>query len=181
MESHPRDLIDRLAKRDAEALHAWVADYQDDLYRFLSHLTRHREAAEDLTQQTFVSALRGQDSFQGRCSMRTWLHRIAYHEYASWRRRNVLMAALSPSMRSQGRELETVEAAQVLLSALHRLPPALRESFLLFEVQELSLEEVADVTGAPLGTVKSRLSNARTRLQTMLGETFSEVCYESTR
>ena len=72
----------------------------------------------------------------------------------------------------------TVEAGEVLLAALHQLPSACREAFLLFEVQQMSIEEIAEVTDSPVGTVKSRLHHARERLRVQLGGTFLEVSYE---
>jgi len=178
MEFPDADPLNRLKRKDAEAMDAWVAANTDDLYRFLRQLTRQREAAEDLTQQTFVRALKGLQRFEGNCSMRTWLHRIAYREYLRWRKRQRLLPPLSPWLRASHKEFETIEEADQLVRALDQLPPALREAFLMFEVQDLQIEEIAEITHSPIGTVKSRLHHARLKLREALQPTFVEVCYE---
>jgi RNA polymerase sigma-70 factor (ECF subfamily) len=170
--------LDRLRRREPEALDAWVALHTDELFRFLRQLTRQRETAEDLTQQTFIRALGAIDRFEGRSSMRTWLHRIAYREYASWRKRHRLLAPLSPFLPSRRRDIEDVLEADQLLRALDQIPVALREAFLMFEVQDLTIEEIAEITHSPVGTVKSRLYHARQKLQAALTPPISEVCHE---
>jgi len=178
MEFPDWDLLDRLRQREAKAVDAWVASHTDDLFRFLHQLTRQRETAEDLTQQTFVRALKGLNKFEGRCSMRTWLHRIAFREYAGWRKRHRLWAPLTPWMPARQIDLERIEEADQLLRALDQLPSALREAFLMFEVQDLGIDEIAEITHSPVGTVKSRLHHARQKLRLALEPTFTEVCYE---
>jgi RNA polymerase sigma-70 factor, ECF subfamily len=171
-------LLDKLKRRDADALAQWVDQYQDDLYRFLRQLTRHVETAEDLTQQTFVKALGSLEKFEGRCSMRTWLHRIAFREYAGWRRRHRILAPLNPSWAAKDQSFDDVADEQGLLIALDKLHPAQKEAFLLFEVQELSLEEIAEVTGDSVGTIKSRLHHARQKLKSLLAVAYQEVIHE---
>lgn len=171
-------LLDRLKRRDSEALAQWVDTHQDDLFRFLRQLTRHVETAEDLTQQTFVKALGSLHSFEGRCSMRTWMHRIAFREYAAWRRRHRIFAPLNPHFAVSDSKLEEVTNQEGLLDALKRLHPAQREAFLLFEVQELSIEEISQVTGDSVGTIKSRLHHARQKLRALLAGSFHEVIHE---
>jgi RNA polymerase sigma-70 factor (ECF subfamily) len=168
-------LLEKLQRRDADALAQWVGDYHNDLYRFLRQLTRHVETAEDLTQQTFVKALGSIGSFEGRCSMRTWLHQIAFREYAAWRRRHRILAPLNPKWAATDRNLDGITDQQGLLTALQKLHPNHREAFLLFEVQELSLEEISQVTGASVGVVKSRLHHARQKLRSLLSAGYQEV------
>jgi len=171
-------LLEKLRRKDAEALDAWVAAHIDDLFRFLRQLTRQKETAEDLTQQTFLRAIQGLDRFEGGCAMRTWLHRIAYREYLNWRKRQRFLSPLTPWLNAGQRDIEAIEEADLLLRALDTLPSAYRETFLMYEVQDLSIEEIATVTGSPVGTVKSRLHHARQKLRTQLEPTLKEVCYE---
>jgi RNA polymerase sigma-70 factor (ECF subfamily) len=178
MDATPPDFLEKLKRKDAEALQAWVEAHQDDLFRFMRQLTRHVETAEDLTQQTLIKALGGLNSFEGRCSMRTWLHRIAFREYAAWRRRHRLSQPLNAKIVAPDKQLVEVETTEGLLVAIHKLPPAQRDAFLLFEVQQMSLEEVAEVTGDAIGTIKSRLHSARQKLRSVLAGTYSEVNYE---
>jgi len=178
MEIQDWDPLYKLKRGDPNALDAWVSAHTDDLFRFLRQLTRQRETAEDLTQQTFVRALKGLPRFEGACSMRSWLHRIAYREFLTWRKRQRLLAPLTPWLRSVDKAFESVDEADQLLRALDQLPSAMREAFLMFEVQDLSIEEIAEVTDTPIGTVKSRLHHARQKLRAMLQPSLTEVCYE---
>lgn len=170
--------LDKLRNRDAAALNNWVHRNYDDIYRLLRHLTRQRETAEDLAQQTFLKAIQALPSYRGEASHKTWLSRIAFREYIAWRRKRRLFLPLEVLHPKVDENFGAVEDGEVLLAALHHLPSALREAFLLYEVQQLTIEEIADVTASPVGTVKSRLHHARTRLQTMLGNTYQEIRYE---
>ena len=170
--------IEKLRNRDAAALNNWVHRNYDDIYRLLRHLTRHAETAEDLAQQTFLKALQALPSYRGDASHRTWLSRIAFREYIAWRRKRRLFLPLEVLHPKVDQNFGAIEDGEALLAALHHLPSALREAFLLYEVQQLSIEEIAEVTASPVGTVKSRLHHARSRLQIMLGSTFQEIRYE---
>lgn len=165
--------------RDQEALHEWVQRHYDDIYRFLKHLTRQREAAEDLAQQTFINAYQALGGFREDSSMRTWLHRIAFREYIAWRRKRRLTLPLELLGGKSDKRFKGVESNIDLLAALHQLPAAYREAFLLYEVQQLSVEEVSSVTGTKVGTIKSQLHHARKQLQQLLGEVYQETNHES--
>lgn len=149
-------------------MEAFVHEHYAFVLRFMLHLTRRIEDAEDLTQQTFLTARRQVGSFKGHSSLRTWLHRVAFHEYTHWKRRQRKSEPLSPLLASHESGFAACLEAAELLDALHRLPAQLRETFLLHEVQELSLQEVANVLGKPVGTVKSRLFHARKLLRAAL-------------
>ncbi|MBN9501682.1 MAG: hypothetical protein BGO01_15580 [Armatimonadetes bacterium 55-13] len=149
------------------AIREFVSEHYPSVLRFATHLTRNVEDAEDLTQQAFIKARASIAGFRGQSTLRTWLHRFVFHEYTHWRRRQ------RPSLRLTERAVkeegfQTCEDGLVLLNALHKVPPKLREAFLLFEVQQLSLEETAQVLRIPKGTVKSRLHHARTHLRQIL-------------
>ncbi|MBS1713463.1 MAG: RNA polymerase sigma factor [Armatimonadetes bacterium] len=169
----------RPATYDSEALREWVHAHHDDIFRFLNHLTRHREAAEDLAQQTFVNAYQALDSFRGESGMRTWLHRIAFREYVAWRRKRRLTLPLDVLGGRHDRRIADVENEVALLGALHKIPAAHREAFLLFEVQQLSVDEVADVMALKPGTVKSHLHFARKNLRTLIGDEAQEANHEA--
>ena len=170
--------LEQLRNRDAAALNNWVHRNYDDIYRLLRHLTRQRETAEDLAQQTFLKAIQALPSYRGDASHKTWLSKIAFREYIAWRRKRRLFLPLEVLHPKVDQNYAAVENGEVLLAALHHLPSALREAFLLYEVQQLTIEEIALVTASPVGTVKSRLHHARTRLQIMLGSTYQEIRYE---
>lgn len=163
------------ATQQREALDEWVHRNYDDIYRFLKHLTRHNEAAEDLAQQTFVNAYQALDKFRAESSMRTWLHRIAFREYIAWRRKRRLSLPLEILRGYNDARIDEVNGEITLLGAIHQLPSAHKEVFLLFEVQQLSVEEISEVTGIKSGTVKSHLHYARKGLRELLGDAYQEA------
>lgn len=163
------------AKLEIEDL---VETHYDAVFRFLWQLTRHRENAEDLTQQTFLKAQSRLSSFRGESSVRTWLHAIAYREFTTWRRLRWLKG-ISLRADQKAPDLHGIAVEGLwLLDALDKLNPALSEAFILHEVQGLTVEEISQVTGSPAGTVKSRLHHARARLQHQWDETKQEIDYE---
>src|SRR5437773_9361523 len=79
-------LLEQIRAGDAEAGHRFIRDYYPGVYRYLLYLTRHRETAEDLAQETFLQAWRHLDQFQQRAPLRLWLHQIARREFLRSRR-----------------------------------------------------------------------------------------------
>lgn len=169
----------RASTNDPEALREWVLAHHDDIFRFMKHLTRHHEAAEDLAQQTFINAYQSLKQFRNESSMRTWLHRIAFREYIAWRRKRRLTLPLDVLSGRHDHRMSEIESEADLLRALHQLPAVQREVFLLFEVQQLSVDEVAEVAGLKSGTVKSHLHFARKQLRNLLGDASQEAEHEA--
>jgi len=178
-----RELAEKIAVGDDGALTRLVDLYHAGLYRFLRHLTRSREDAEDLAQQTLIRARNAAHRYDGRASLKTWLHRIAFHEFTRWRRRQRWHVALKHVPAVEDPRFGAVVDAEWLATALATLPDGMRAAFLLYEVEDLSHAEIAQVLGIPDGTVKSRLFTARERLRARLGEGREFTCgaevYES--
>jgi RNA polymerase sigma-70 factor (ECF subfamily) len=166
-------LVQRILSGDGAAGERLVADHYLRLYRWLYHLTGSQETAKDLVQQVFLSAWQALASFRGEASLKTWLHRIAYHEYAHWLRTRRQHASLEDVVPVIDDPTQRQWEAMVLREALAQLSAEHRETFLLYHVQGLSVLEVAVVMDVPAGTIKSRLFTARQRLRELL--TSSEV------
>jgi RNA polymerase sigma-70 factor, ECF subfamily len=162
------ELARQIAAGDTGAVEAFVRQHYASVLRFMRHLTRRAEDAEDLTQQAFLKARSQIGSYQGKSSLRTWLHRVAFHEYTHWKRSQRWTLTLRHAPARIEPAFEACLEAAALLEALDTLPDALRETFLLHEVQQLPIEEVAKVLSRPVGTVKSRLFHARKRLRAHL-------------
>ena len=158
----------RIADGDAGVTERFVVSHYASVCRFMRHLTGQKEDAEDLTQQAFIKAKQQIASYRGKATLRTWLFRIAFHEYTHWKRSRRRTLTLESAPARVETAYDACLEAEALLDALKRLPEPLREAFLLHEVQELSVEETASVLGLPQGTVKSRLFNARQKLSSML-------------
>ncbi len=160
-----------LKRQDPELLDQLIETYQHRLMRYLMFLTGKREVAEDLFQETWIRVLRRGAQYNGEARFDTWIFTIARNLMIDLSRKRV-MASLdemreggdderpfeivedgpSPLEQFQGRE-NAAEVAAVIL----KLDPSYREVLTLRFHEEMSLEEIATVTRAPLSTVKSRL------------------------
>lgn len=169
-----RILIERAKSGDKRAAEQTVRRFYPTVFRFLRHLTWGHEDAQDLVQQTFLRAAEGLPEFRHQCSFNHWIHQIAYREYLRWLRDRRSAVPLE-----EAHSLALVETCSpgliVLFGALDGLDDALRETFLLHEVEGLSVRETAKIMGVPSGTVKSRLSRARGQLQRRLSSMEPEV------
>jgi RNA polymerase sigma factor (sigma-70 family) len=172
------ELVRWILAGDRAAGERLVREHYPRLYRLLRHLTGSVETAQDLTQQTFLKAWQALPAFWAEGRLAPWLNRIAYHEYTHWLRARrphqpLEVAAALPDPLA-ARELDAVVARSPLahLSCEHR------ETFILFHLQELSVEEVAQVLDIPPGTVKSRLFTARQRLRELFSDPKEDVPHE---
>jgi len=156
-----------------------VLRYQRPLFRFLGLLGFDGATCEDLAQQTFLSAFRAlADLDPNRARFSKWLFTIAKrhasHERERAHRRHETPASEATDALSRSPAPDPGEAAllaqrvRALDAALGSLPQELRSTFLLSQIKELSLEEVAAVENCPIGTVKSRIYRARERLRLAL-------------
>lgn len=163
------ELSKQLAVGEPQAMDLMVDRYHRDVYRFLRHLTRHEQEAEDLAQQTLVRAIERAPSYSGAGSFRSWILGIAYREFTTWRRKRLWLPLLGDRPDASD-PFTPIAEAEALLSALARLPTPTRALFLLHYVEEVPLTEIALTLNIPEGTVKSRLHSARRQLRTHLKE-----------
>jgi RNA polymerase sigma-70 factor, ECF subfamily len=157
----------------------------DRLYNFAHWLTRNREEAEDLVQETYAKALRGFASFEQGTNFKAWMFRILRNTFLN--SRSGLKAATVPLDASEDDlavavEHETPEtilidraSERVLQNAIEELPVPYREVLLLCEVEEMSYQEMAAALAIPIGTVMSRLSRARIRLRAIVQEKLAKA------
>ncbi|WP_405488878.1 sigma-70 family RNA polymerase sigma factor [Nocardia sp. NBC_00511] len=158
---------------DRRALEAFIRATQRDVWRFVAHLT-DTQSADDLTQETFLRALRSLPSFAGRSSARTWLLSIA--------RRVVVDRIRSASARPKSasgdwqsaidsrheRDCADFPEELAITELLRGLPEDRREAFVLTQVLGLSYLEAAQAVGCPVGTIRSRVARARESLIELL-------------
>lgn len=167
-------LCQRLRAREQPAFETVVDQHYHPLYRQLYYLTGNAEQAADLTQLTFVEAWKSLRSFQGRSSLRTWLHTIAVRVWWRQQKRDGKMDTdpLLESMPAGTPDPHTAALAAVEWShvscAVTRLPPIYRSVIVLSYLEEMSHTEIAAALSIPVGTVKSRLQEAMHRLRRML-------------
>lgn len=163
------DTARRIADGEVRETEIFVTLHYAPLFRFMRQHTKHREDAEDLTQLAFIKAKQQIASYRGQASLRSWLYRVAFHEFTHWNRQRRTTQSLDTVPARSELAYEACIEAGALEDALGKLPQRLREAFLLHEVHELSVEETAGVLGLPEGTVKSRLFHARRKLHAALG------------
>jgi len=151
----------------------------DQLYNFAHWLTRNREEAEDLVQETYTKALKGFSSFQLGTNFRAWMYRILRNTFLTSRTGLKVTMTVPLEPEEDGPELaiehdtpETIllerSNRDLLQSALDELPVYFREILVLCEVEEMSYQEIAETLSIPIGTVMSRLSRARKTLRDRL-------------
>lgn len=156
-----------------------VDAYYDKLFRGALSVTRDKDLAEEIVQETFLTAFRKFDSFSGRSSVFTWLYRIMLNNYYKHCRRKSLLRRLGfvradanlsrarsvPSGDSSpAAEVANSEERELLMRAVDRLPTRLRVVVAMRYFDDLPLNEIARILNCRLGTVKSRLFHARKQL-----------------
>jgi len=168
--------------RESARFEAVVLPHLDAAYTLARYLTRNGPDAEDVVQEACLRALKYFEGFRGEegQSARAWLLAIVRNTAYTWRRRGraeALATEFDEAQHSGAIEDEHPDAAlarsaakEALGRALDELPAEFREVIVLRELQDLSYKEISDVAGVPVGTVMSRLSRARARLEQALRE-----------
>ncbi len=152
----------------------------DRLYNFAHWLTRNREEAEDLVQETYVKALKGFSSFEPGTNFKAWIFRILRNTFLTSRtglKAATVQLDLQDNDAALPVENETPEtilidrtSERIMQEAIAELPVPFREILLLCEVEEMSYQEIAATLAIPMGTVMSRLSRARRALRSTVKE-----------
>lgn len=182
--------IDRLRAGDAEAFDKLVTRYSGDVYALLYRLTGSPDEASDLTQETFLRALRAMGGFRGDSDLKTWLYRIAINEsrnrFRWWKRRRrdqtvsldqklgdtdaVYQDVIADQSPSPEQEALRREREQALQKALGELPEIYRTPIVLFDIEGLSYDEICKTLELNPGTLKSRLARGRQELKKRLAD-----------
>ena len=172
-----RELVRRIQAGSREASERFVRGHYAAVYRFLVHATADVALAEDLAQETFAAAWRRIGSFEGKASLATWLHRIAYRKLVNaWRGRrrrdaSVARLALPRDNETDASPLEWLlgdEQGRQVYEAVQSLEEGARVLIALHYFQGLSFREMAEVLEEPVGTVKWKTSRALARLKASL-------------
>jgi RNA polymerase sigma-70 factor (ECF subfamily) len=170
------EIIRRVARGDRQALTDLYVRHGQELFQYLQRLTNDRDLAEELLQDTLVAAWKNAGTYRAEGSARAWLFGIGRRR-AYKRLRHLEPPRADPaeleSLPARDLEPETALLAGItrdeIAGALLRLLPIHREVLLLTFVHELPYAETASILGVPVGTVKSRLSNARRSMRALLG------------
>lgn len=174
----PPNLVSRAQEGDQESYKLLVEPHLEGLLRSIYRIVGKEEDAQDILQETLVRAFLSIGNFKGNSSFKTWLFRISYNlsiDFVRKNRRNQedLNETALNLVKSDDSPEATIFARSELervSTGLKQLSPEHREALLLREVDGLSYEEIAQVTGVSQGTVMSRLFYAREQLLGLLGE-----------
>ena len=167
---------------DAGAFEVLVIRYQVRIVSYAAAIMRDASVAEDVAQETFVRVWKSLPSFRGESAFKTWLYRIASNVARTQLERSGRQARVGSEslddedaplrtgdVSSGAADVETTLAAREAINhALAQLPAELRVAVVLRDVEGLDYKEIAEVTGAPMGTVESRIFRARRRLRSLL-------------
>jgi len=184
-------LVERLKRGDEEAFAALLKRYQGKVYRLAMNMTRNAQDAEEATQDVFLAVYRKIGDFDGRAAFSTWLYRIATNAALMKLRarpagQHLSVEEAGPAFGADGHHARPVadwsevpedrllaaERRRVVQDAIAALPSDYKAVVALREIEGLSNQEVAEVVGATVLAVKSRLHRARLALRERLATYF---------
>ncbi len=187
-------LIERIVAHDERAFSELVRGYEGRIVRLLTRMVGSEEEAKDLAQDVFVQVFKAAGTFRGDSKFSTWIYRIAVNlcknrvKYLRVRHANereeldsVAEASFGDARPAGGaglgrpdEQLAGKQVERIVQEAIAALEPSFRQCLVLRDVEELSYEEIEQITGLPAGTVKSRIHRARgmlrERVERELGE-----------
>jgi RNA polymerase sigma-70 factor (ECF subfamily) len=186
-EEQDQALVRRTLQGEKKAFEMIVRKYQQPLLNYVGRMVGERELALDFTQDVFVRAYASLRSFEPRYKFSTWLFKIASNLVIDhWRKKKLPTVSLSEPLGEDGdcltldvpdreapvaRKFELAELRRKIETTLEKLPGPLRELFVWRHINELSYEEIAEIKGLPLGTIKNRVFQAKEMVRRLLEET----------
>ena len=175
-----RTLLRRLRDRDERAFRELVAEHRDRVFNITYRMLGNRHEAEDVAQEVFISVFKTIDSFREESKFSTWLYRVTVNhcknriKYLARRHdrkrdeldetkheSNGAVTGAPVRAATPDRALASAQMEQLLQDAIATLDDDQRTVVILRDVEDLSIEEICEITGLPDGTVKSRLHRAR--------------------
>jgi RNA polymerase sigma-70 factor (ECF subfamily) len=157
--------------KSERAFEQLVRRYQSQVRRLFLHLTcGDSQLSDDLAQETFIKVYTGIGSFKNVSNFSTWLYRVAYNVYYDYIRglkETVDLDAVAAENHYYAEPVNLGSRMDVY-AALNRLKEAERTCVTLFYIDDISIEKIADITGFPVGTVKSHLSRGKEKMAEFL-------------
>jgi RNA polymerase sigma-70 factor (ECF subfamily) len=162
-----RKIIERVLKGDTDAFNLFVRQWERPIYNFIVRMIGDRDEAMDLCQDAFMKAYRELATLKDLDRFSSWLYRIAHNTCYSKLRKDhgKTFVELEPETRASR---ATIESRLAVEKALQHLPEDQREVVVLKVFQSLKFEEIAEIQGAPVSTVKSRLYMGFEKLRSIL-------------
>jgi RNA polymerase sigma-70 factor (ECF subfamily) len=187
--------IERLAAHDEHAFNQLVQAYEQQVFRLVHRILGRRDEAEDMAQEVFVQIFKAVGQFRGDSKLSTWIYRIAVNlcknrlKYLSRRHDDAqdefeLLAERAPLSQAKGltsaavappdQVVEGYQLERIVHRSLAEIDAEFREVLVLRDVEDLTYEEIGEITGLADGTVKSRIHRARTLLKNKVEQAMGE-------
>lgn len=190
-------------KAGSEQAYAWlVGEFHQPVYSLVYRILTDPADAADTTQEVFLKIFRGMKYFHGGSSLKTWIYRIAIHEASNrrrwWFRHKSKETSIEPAEDYNGEHSHFSYTDSALIDkhkspfenaaqdetkahiedALRKVPEPYRTAIVLRDIEELSYEEISEITEVTLGTVKSRITRGRDALRKKLSQYVKEIAPE---
>lgn len=175
-------LIKRIAKGDRDAFQRLYARYKDNVYNTALGYVQNKEAAEEVTQDVFLSIFQKADSFAGDAKVSTWVYRITVNAALSHLDRRARRPTADVEIEDlhridfnhPGVQLENQEKARYLFAAINTLGEAQKTAFVLKNIEGLSQQQVAEIMQVTVKSVESLLQRAKSNLKNQLNHNYPE-------
>jgi RNA polymerase sigma-70 factor (ECF subfamily) len=172
-----KDLVRRTLDGDKEAFEMIVRRYKQPLLNYIGRMVSERELALDFTQDVFIKTYASLHTYRPQHKFSTWLFKIASNltiDY--WRKKKIEAYSFDqtrddaddrPSIQIPSKDLsvmekfELTEIREKVEHAMQKIPPSLRELFVWRHINEFSYEEIAEIRGLPIGTIKNKVFQAK--------------------
>ena len=182
------DLMAQFQAGTVDAFNILIDRFSERLMHFLYGFSKDTKLCEDLLQETFVRVYRNRHAYQRIAKFSTWLYTIAGNlarsEYRKRKRRQIFSIhatnrdgeeyefSLPDETYLPDQHTEGTLQSTYIQQALNQIPLKFREVVVLRDIQQLAYEEIAEITGLPMGTVKSRINRGRMKLQGLLKDVY---------
>ncbi len=180
-------LVEQWRQGDSEAAESLILKYQNRIYNVILKICANAEDAAELTQETFVKVIENIDKFEGRSGFYTWAFRIAVNLTLNYCQRSVKLGLKSLDAEDDGQARQQLkeflnddsspdpaavaankELCEIVITALMKLNDAQKTVVVLRDIEGMNYAQIAEVLDIELGTVRSRLSRARSNLREIM-------------
>jgi len=174
--------IDKVLEGDTNAFSFLIEKYKDMVFSLAIKITKNREEAEEVSQDSFIKAFKSLKSFKGDSKFSTWLYKITYHncmDRVKVRARKYYTDTMDEitenkiqSLDNVVQDIERKERAKIMHTCLNELPEDERSIIWLFYYEELTLKEIIEVTSYSEANLKVKLHRARKKLFSIVEKNF---------
>lgn len=175
------ELVQKTLKGEKKAFEMIIQKYQSPLVNYIGRMVKENELARDITQEVFIKAYSSLHSYRQEYKFKTWLFKIASNSVIDyWRKKRIDAFSIDQQYNLDGdsvpfqipsndpsvvKTVELHEARERIEEVLDKLPASLKELFIWRHINDLSYEEMAEIKGIPVGTIKNRVFQAKEMLR----------------